>query len=123
MRELLNRGNERLKAGKSALDVVTEMVEQLEVSGFYVAGKGSAPNTDGLFELDASIVDGATRKAGSVSAIENIVSSVRASRLILDNRKHVMMTSSGARWRDIRPAYGQYKPLRCDMTAGWIKRS
>jgi len=97
MRELLNLGEEQLKAGESALDVVTLMVEQLEASGLYVAGKGSAPNTDGLFELDASIMDGATQKAGAVSAIPNMVSPIKAARLILDDGQHVMMTSQGAR--------------------------
>ncbi|MGJ8560400.1 MAG: isoaspartyl peptidase/L-asparaginase family protein [Litorimonas sp.] len=97
MRELITLGDERLKAGGSALDVVTEMVEQLEASGLYVAGKGSAPNTNGIFELDASIMDGATQQAGAVSAIQNIVSPVKAARLILDDGRHVMMTGSGAR--------------------------
>ncbi|GLQ21360.1 isoaspartyl peptidase/L-asparaginase family protein [Algimonas porphyrae] len=97
MRELLNLGEDRLRAGDSALDVVTEMVEQLELSGLYVAGKGSAPNTDGQFELDASIMDGSTRRAGAVSAIENMLSPIRAARLVLDDGKHVMMTGRGAR--------------------------
>ena len=97
MRELLNLGEGMLKAGESALDVVTRMVFELEVSGFYVAGKGSAPNTDGWFELDASIMDGATQKAGAVSAIQNMVSPVKAARLILDDGQHVIMTGDGAR--------------------------
>ncbi|GHA85499.1 L-asparaginase [Algimonas arctica] len=97
MRDLITLGDERLKAGDSALDVVTQMVELLEASGLYVAGKGSAPNTDGLFELDASIMDGATQAAGAVSAIQNMVSPVRAARLILEDGRHVMMTSAGAR--------------------------
>lgn len=97
MRELVTLGDERLRAGASALDVVTEMVEQLEASGLYVAGKGSAPNTDGLFELDASIMDGATQAAGAVAAIPNMLSPVRAARSVLDDGRHVMMTSEGAR--------------------------
>lgn len=97
MRELATLGDERLKAGDSALDVVTQMVEQLEISGLYVAGKGSAPNTDGDFELDASIMDGATRRAGAVSAIQNMRSPIKAARLVLDDGKHVMMTGQGAR--------------------------
>lgn len=104
MRELSNLGEERLKAGASALDVVTLMVEQLERSGLYVAGKGSAPNTDGLFELDASLMDGVTRQAGAVSAIQNMVSPIRAARLVMDDGKHVMMTGQGA--RDFALAHG-----------------
>ncbi len=44
-----------------------------------------------------------------------------------DGRKFInallWLSRSWAGWRDIRPTYGQYKPLRCDMTAGWIKGS
>lgn len=97
MGELIKLGEDLLKSNTPALDVVTRMVEELEASGLYVAGKGSAPNTDGWFELDASLMDGATLKAGAVSAIQNIVSPIRAARLVLDDGKHVMMTGSGAR--------------------------
>lgn len=97
MGELIDRGQQMLKAGKTALDTVTYMVVELEVSGFYVAGKGSAPNTDGVFELDASIMDGETQRAGAVSAIQNMVSPVTAARLVMDDGQHVMMTSDGAR--------------------------
>ena len=97
MRELLNLGESMLKAGESALDVVTKMVFELEVCGLYVAGKGSAPNTDGWFELDASIMDGATQRAGAVSAIQNMVSPINAARLVLEDGQHVMMTGQGAR--------------------------
>lgn len=97
MGELLNLGEERLRAGDSALDVVTLMVEQLELSGLYVAGKGSAPNTQGQFELDASLMDGATQRAGAVSAIQDVLSPINAARRVLDDGKHVMMTGQGAR--------------------------
>lgn len=97
MLELITLGEDLLKKGESALDVVTRMTLELEVSGLYVAGKGSAPNTDGQFELDASIMDGAAQRAGSVSAIQNMVSPVKAARLVLEDGRHVMMTGAGAR--------------------------
>ena len=59
----------RLEAGAKALDVVEFAVAELESSGMYVAGRGSAPNTAGYVELDASIMDGRTREAGAVAAV------------------------------------------------------
>ncbi len=49
-------------------DVVEFAVVELERSGMYVAGRGSAPNSAGYVELDASIMHGPTREAGAVAA-------------------------------------------------------
>lgn len=97
MDALIQRGQKRLESGETALDVVTDCVAELEASGLYVAGKGSAPNTEGLFELDASVMDGATQRAGAVSAIQNMVHPIYAARRILEDGQHVMMTAKGAR--------------------------
>ena len=64
MRGLIEAARDRLTAGASALDVAVETVTALEASGMYVAGRGAAPNTAGKYELDASLMDGSTRKAG-----------------------------------------------------------
>ena len=65
----------RLEAGAPALDVVEYAVAELESSGMYVAGRGSAPNSAGYVELDASIMDGRTRQAGAVAAVVSVVNS------------------------------------------------
>lgn len=96
MGELINLGDEMLRAGTSAVDVVTRMVMEMEMSGLYVAGKGSAPNLDGVFELDASIMEGHTQRAGSVSAISGIISPVTAAKHVMDDGNHVMLTGDGA---------------------------
>lgn len=94
--DLAKEGERLLKSGETALDVVEIMVANLESSGLYVAGKGSAPNIAGDYELDASIMEGHTRNAGSVSAIKNVVSPVGVARAVLDKSPCVMITGHGA---------------------------
>ena len=96
MGQLIEQGQALLEAGHGALDVVTEVVRELEACGLYVAGKGSAPNGKGAFELDASIMEGTTRLAGAVAAIEGILSPIQAARAVLTDGRHVMLTSQGA---------------------------
>jgi L-asparaginase/beta-aspartyl-peptidase (threonine type) len=96
LRELTEAGRTRLEAGDSALDVVEYAVADMERSGLCVAGRGSAPNTAGYVELDASIMDGATRSAGAVAAIVGVVNPVSVARRIMQETPHVMLTGRGA---------------------------
>ena len=94
--DLIARGQEMLAAGGSALDTVDTMVQAMEVSGLYVAGKGSAPNKDGVVELDASIMDGAARRSGAIAAIRNCVHPIVVARRVMDDGEQVMLAGQGA---------------------------
>src|SRR4051812_17899506 len=64
----LAAGREVLERGGAALDAVTAAVVSLEDCRLFNAGRGAVFNARAKHELDASIMDGATLRAGAGSA-------------------------------------------------------
>jgi beta-aspartyl-peptidase (threonine type) len=89
-------GYKILEMGGSALDAVEQAVQSLENNPLFNAGRGSALNNIGEVEMDASIMDGSTMKAGAVSTITNIKNPVTAARLVMEKTNHVLLSGGGA---------------------------
>ena len=53
-----------LERGGGALPAAVGAVASLEDSGLFNAGRGSAPNREGLIETDASVMDGSNQSRG-----------------------------------------------------------
>ena len=96
MQGLIEAARDRLLAGASALDVAVETVAALEASGLYVAGRGASPGKTGVYELDASVMDGATARAGAVAALSGFESPVTVARAVMERTDHVMLAGEGA---------------------------
>ena len=94
--ELAAACRDRLASGPRALDVVEYAVTELESCGLYVAGRGSAPNSAGYVELDASIMDGQTREAAAVAALRDFANPVSVARGVREKSPHVMLLGTGA---------------------------
>ena len=92
----LRRGHAELKAGKPALDAVTAAIAVLEDDQHFNAGRGAVFTHDGRNELDASLMDGLTRKAGAVAGVRRVKNPILLARAILERSEHVMMVGDGA---------------------------
>ncbi len=92
----LRAGYAVLKAGGRALDAVEAAVVVMEDSKHFNAGHGAALNEDGVHELDASIMDGATLEAGAIGASRAIRNPVKAARALMEDGRAVFLTGDAA---------------------------
>ena len=61
-----------LSRGGTSLDAVVAAVNVMENSPLFNAGKGAVFTSEGKNEMDASIMDGATTKAGAVAGVRRV---------------------------------------------------
>ena len=96
LQQALETGKKVLSEGGTALDAVEAVIRMLEDNPLFNAGKGAAFTHDGRNELDASIMDGATLKAGAVAVVTDIKNPITAARAVMERSKHVMLSGAGA---------------------------
>lgn len=92
----LDAGYALLERGAGSLDAVTAAVVSLEDNPLFNAGRGAVLNRDGLAELDASIMDGATLAAGAVCGLRHIRNPIALARQVMAKSPHVMLVGEGA---------------------------
>lgn len=92
-----NRVQELLQAGKDTLDAVVAGVNIVELDPRDTSvGYGGLPNEEGVVELDACVMHGPTRRAGSVAGIRNIKTPSSVAKLVMEQTDHVMLAGDGA---------------------------
>ncbi|GJQ62583.1 MAG: isoaspartyl peptidase/L-asparaginase [Melioribacteraceae bacterium] len=96
LNEALEAGYVMLENGGNAVATVERVINILEDSPLFNAGKGAVFNAEGLNELDASIMDGATMNAGAVGGITKIKNPISLAREVMEKSPHVMMVGDGA---------------------------
>ncbi len=96
LKEAIDAGFAVLQAGGTSMDAVTRAVVLLEDNPLFNAGKGAVFTLDGHNELDASIMDGSTLKAGAVCGVTRIRNPVELARAVMERSEQVMLAGTGA---------------------------
>jgi len=94
----LGRGMEILKGGGDTLEAAVAAVTIVEDDpNDDSVGYGGLPNEEGVVELDASVMHGPTRRAGSVASVQKIKNVARLAKTVMERTNHVMIVGDGAR--------------------------
>ncbi|HEY0970110.1 MAG TPA: isoaspartyl peptidase/L-asparaginase [Gemmatimonadales bacterium] len=96
MTEAIRKGYDVLNGGGEALDAVVAVVQVLEESPLFNAGRGAVFTHEGTNELDAAIMDGTRLRAGAVAGVKHVKSPIALARLVMEESPHVMLVGAGA---------------------------
>ena len=87
---ILASGGDPLDAVISGVNIVEDDPNDVTV------GYGGIPNEEWVVQLDASVMDGRTMKAGAVGALENIKNPSKVARLVMERTNRVFLVGPGA---------------------------
>jgi beta-aspartyl-peptidase (threonine type) len=96
LKEALRAGEEVLKSGGTSMDAIQIAIQILENSPLFNAGKGAVFSAEERNELDASIMDGATLKAGAVAGVRHVKNPITLAEAVMLHSKHVMLSGIAA---------------------------
>jgi beta-aspartyl-peptidase (threonine type) len=96
LNEALQAGFKILKGGGTSVKAVEATIRVMEDSPLFNAGKGAVFTNEGKNELDASIMDGKTLKAGAIAGVTTIRNPISTAIAVMEKSEHVMMAGKGA---------------------------
>ncbi|MBA4251047.1 MAG: beta-aspartyl-peptidase [Chlorobiaceae bacterium] len=92
----LQIGKKILESGGSSLDAVEQVVRFLEDDSLFNAGRGAVLTSEGVAELDASIMYGKDLSTGAVANVKRVKNPITAARTVMEKSNHVLLVSDGA---------------------------
>ena len=96
LRESLVAGEAVLARGGAALAAVVAAVRALETAVCFNAGTGSVLAASGEVEMDAALMEGASRRAGAVASVRRVCHPIDAAEAVLRDARHVLLCGEGA---------------------------
>ena len=92
----LEAGEAILREGGSAIDAVEAAVCALENESLFNAGRGAVYTSEGTQEMDAAVMDGRDRRAGSVAGVFGPKNPVKLARAVMERTEHVTLIEPNA---------------------------
>lgn len=90
------RAAEVFHNGGSLLDAVEKGINVVEADPrVEYVGYGGLPNSEGVVELDAGIMDGTRHRAGAVCGLQDVKTPISVARLVLEKTEHTTMAGLG----------------------------
>ncbi len=119
--ECCAKAMQMVKAGRDTLDAVVAGVNIVELDPKdNTVGYGGLPNEEGVVELDASVMHGPTRRAGSVAAIRGIKTPSNIAKLVMEQTDHVMLVGEGATRFAKAMGYQEEELLTEESRLAWL---
>ncbi|HUL34104.1 MAG TPA: N(4)-(beta-N-acetylglucosaminyl)-L-asparaginase [Candidatus Eisenbacteria bacterium] len=112
--EILKSGGDTLEAAVSAVTIVEDDPNDDSV------GYGGLPNEDGVVELDACVMHGPTRRAGSVGSVQKIKNPARLAKTVMERTNHVMIVGDGARRFAVDEGFEEHNLLTENSRKIWL---
>jgi len=106
----LAAGRDVLAKGGSSVDAVEATIRVLEDNPLFNAGRGAVFTAEGRNELDASIMNGATLKAGAVAGVTRTRNPISLARAVMEKSPHVMLAREGADQFSVEQGLPQVSP-------------
>jgi beta-aspartyl-peptidase (threonine type) len=117
--DALEIGEKILQQGGSSLDAVEQTIVFLEDNPLFNAGRGAVFTHEGKNELDASIMEGATQKAGAIGNVTIVKNPIRLARAVMEKSSHVFLVSKGAEQFAIEQGLDTVSPSWFFTTERW----
>ncbi len=121
-RPAIQVGYDMLARGADPLDAAVAAVQLVELDPTDTSvGLGGLPNADGVVQLDASCMHGPTKRAGSVSALEDIATPAAVAQAVMDRTDHIMLTGAGAKRFALEMGFKEQNLLTEETRQIWLR--
>lgn len=116
------RAAEVFTGGGTLLDAVEKGINVIEDDPkITTVGYGGLPNADGVVELDAAIMDGTKRRAGSICNLHMIKNPISVARKVIEMTSHTTLAGEGAFLFALKMGFAPQQLLTPESLQQWMR--